>query len=486
MHRLQPFDASPASIAIADHASLLRRVFQRAVSCALASALGVGASGCYAAVDPQASPDLPGAGSGAAGQPARVTANPRPAGVSLHCVNGIPQLFTGLMARPFDAAEFRIQARSTIGPQIIFSQGVLCDTAADRAVCEAHVAAASDHANLSFTDTLSMYGPVARYVLTTRADEVSKYQSREELLQFLGPIDSPEDALLLLYYDKFPVTCPPANGIDPASIKELDDGYQVLFVIQTTSGCTETRTERVTLHVARDGRVTETARETTSTATTACAGRRPEGLRSQHLGAGAPALGEHFARMAHLEQASITAFEVLEAELVRHGAPEALIARARRAAAHEVRHTAMTRALALRFGARPTMAEVETVSLRSLEALAIDNAVEGCVRECFGAALGCYQARTAQDPEIAAAMAVIAEDETEHAALAFAIDGWVQSRLDDGARARVAAARARAVGELRGELAHVPDATTRAALGWPDATAALRVCSALEQSLWTA
>jgi hypothetical protein len=87
---------------------------------------------------------------------------------------------------------------------------------------------------------------------------------------------------------------------------------------------------------------------------------------------------------------------------------------------------------------------------------------------------------------IAAAMAEIAEDETEHAALAFAIDAWVQSRLDDRGRARVAAARADAVGALRRELGCVPDELTRVALGLPDAVAALRLCSALEQSLWAA
>jgi hypothetical protein len=197
-------------------------------------------------------------------------------------------------------------------------------------------------------------------------------------------------------------------------------------------------------------------------------------------------LGEYFARMAHLEQASIAAFEVLAAELAHHGAPIELIAAARSAAADEVRHTATTRELARRFGTSATTAEVAPRPLRSLEAIAIDNAREGCVRECFGAAVGCYQAQRAGDPEIAAAMTEIAEDETRHAALAFAIDAWVRSRLDDRSRARVASARAEAVKGLRSELAFTLDAAPRTALGMPDAAAALRLCSALEQSLWAA
>jgi hypothetical protein len=83
-------------------------------------------------------------------------------------------------------------------------------------------------------------------------------------------------------------------------------------------------------------------------------------------------------------------------------------------------------------------------------------------------------------------MGEIAEDETRHAALAFAIDAWVQSRLDQRSRARVATARADAVTVLRSELAYAPDAVAREALGLPDRAAALRLCSALERSLWAA
>ena len=526
MHHRQRFDVSQVSVAAVDYAITLRGVFRQAVGYALASALAT--SGCSATAG-DAAPSDSSAGGGNAGMAAHPqtgaagagpmvpavsapqlnggSAAPAPNGanagaaaptaqtarsapVSPQCQNGIAQLFAGLTAQPFDAAEFRVQPASTEAPQIFFGQGALCGAATNPTKCQAEIAAASAKANLPIADDCGpMYGPCTRYVLTTLADEVHKYQSRAELLQFLGPIDSPQDALLLLYYDKGHVLCESEttpsssfSGIDPSSILELDDGFQALMLTQQT-GCSGTRRERVVLHVATDGTVTETARESTSDQT-ACAGRRPEGLRSRHVGTSASALGEHFARMAHLEQASITAFEVLATELLQHGAPAELVAAARSAAADEVRHTATTTELALRFGVSPTAAEVAPHVLRSLEAIALDNASEGCVRECFGAALGCYQAQSAADPAIAAAMAEIAEDETRHAALAFAIDAWVQSQLDDHGRARVGAARAHAVNALRSEIACVPDATTRAALGLPDAAAALRLCSALEHSLW--
>jgi hypothetical protein len=541
MHRHQRFDSGPLSVAAVDYTGMLRGVFRQAVGYALASALA--ASGCAVSREPaqtetgladgkgadsQATPPTingpqrrqsdfakpksptvspvavakPMAGAAApapdgdvgasAGADAPRERTSRPTPVDLECQNGfIPQLFAGLTAQPFDAAGFLIQSAGTSTPQLLFAQGGWCATATDLAACQADVAVATDKANLPLADYYPMYGMSTRYVVTTRGNEVRKYQSRAELLQFLGPIDSAEDALLLLYYDNHPVLCESSaptstfTGIDASSVLELDDGFQVVSLAYT-GGCAGVKRERVTLHVASDGTVTEIAREIMADQMAGCVGRRPEGLSSRHVGSSASELGEYLARMAHLEHASIAAFEVLAAELAHHRAPAELIAAARSAAADEVRHTATTRELARRFGVSPTTAEVAPRPLRSLEALALDNATEGCVRECFGAALGCYQAQCAGDAAIAAAMAVIAEDETRHAALAFAIDAWVQSRLDDRSRARVAAARAHAVSALRSELAVDCDASTRAALGLPDAVAALRLCNALEQSLWAA
>jgi hypothetical protein len=50
-------------------------------------------------------------------------------------------------------------------------------------------------------------------------------------------------------------------------------------------------------------------------------------------------------------------------------------------------------------------------------------------------------AQSHPDPEIRRAMQRIAPDETRHAALAWTIAQWLDTKLNDGARARVRAAR---------------------------------------------
>ena len=78
---------------------------------------------------------------------------------------------------------------------------------------------------------------------------------------------------------------------------------------------------------------------------------------------------------------------------------------------------------------------------RDIETIARENAVEGCTRETYAALVACRQARAATDPAIRAAMAGIARDETRHAALAWAVDGWSQALLGPAARRRVRDAR---------------------------------------------
>lgn len=53
----------------------------------------------------------------------------------------------------------------------------------------------------------------------------------------------------------------------------------------------------------------------------------------------------------------------------------------------------ITRRLAARYGATAPRPRVERAPVRSLEDIAVENAVEGCVRETFGALVGAWQAR---------------------------------------------------------------------------------------------
>ena len=186
-----------------------------------------------------------------------------------------------------------------------------------------------------------------------------------------------------------------------------------------------------------------------------CSGRLPFGYvppsRAESL-----SLGAHFARMAALEDASVAAFRGLARELRALGAPRAIVRGCQRAARDEVRHARATTALARRHGVRARFATVARVSGRPLVAIAMENAVEGCVRETFGAVVARWQARTARDPVVRAVMVRIARDEARHASLAWAIDAWARPRLDRPARARVERARADAVRALSASKVDLP------------------------------
>jgi hypothetical protein len=173
------------------------------------------------------------------------------------------------------------------------------------------------------------------------------------------------------------------------------------------------------------------------------------------------------ARAAFLEAASVDAFRLLRRDLAALGAPRRLLRAASRAARDEKRHARRMRSLARRSGQTPPPASrVTATTLPTLEAMATENAVEGCVREAFGALIACYQAARATDRELAAAMRRIAVDEARHAALALRIDAWARPRLDRKARARMDLAHEEAVNELLHEME--TSVAPRARLGLPD------------------
>jgi hypothetical protein len=196
-----------------------------------------------------------------------------------------------------------------------------------------------------------------------------------------------------------------------------------------------------------------------------CEGRRPEGLVSRGVVEGrVSALGALFARMAHLEAASVPAFERLAEELANHGAPARLVRAARRSASDEVRHMRAMRALAQRYGAPIPPLQVEPFGPRPLAALALENAVEGCVRETFGALVAGWQARCALDPEVRRALGHIAPDELRHAELSWAIDAWASRRLSASEREHLREARHEALRTLARSVAQ--DKPVEAFIRW--------------------
>ncbi len=215
-------------------------------------------------------------------------------------------------------------------------------------------------------------------------------------------------------------------------------------------------------------------------------GRVPAGLRRARAANCQSVLGAHFAGAAHLEAASVHAFRRLGAELTAHGAPEALVSAARLAERDEVLHARRTARLARRFGAATPRARVKTLETRPLDVIALENAVEGCVRETFGAAVAAFQAERAVDPEIASLMATIAEDEARHASLSWSVARWANRRLPRSTRAHLAARCRAAMDQLRREIqapVH-PDLAIFAGVPTPAQQAAL--LTSLEQHLWPA
>jgi hypothetical protein len=202
-------------------------------------------------------------------------------------------------------------------------------------------------------------------------------------------------------------------------------------------------------------------------------GRRPAGFAGACATEPGTSLAEYFAACAALEGASIAAFCRLAAELEHHGAPAALVGRARKAAGEEARHFRVTAGLARTFGAgRVRCPRVRTGSPRDLAAIALENVTEGCLNETYSAAVALWQAARAGDAGVRAALAGIAEDELAHAQLAWEVHRWVAAGLGAAAAQELEQARAEAGRSLLAGCARPVDPVLVARAGLPDARAA--------------
>ncbi len=236
------------------------------------------------------------------------------------------------------------------------------------------------------------------------------------------------------------------------------DGFS--FVVTTTGddchgqfGSGTAQTVRRLVHLSRKGVFAETGRTVVTTTPTQCErmmplGRRPEGVT---VAGEASTPAAYFARAAKLEAVSVPAFDRLARELLHHGADRTLVARAERARRDEVRHAATMRALARRAGSDDAALVGPTVGdlpVRPLFAVALENAVEGCLLETWAALVATHQALHAASARLRRTMNGIAIDETRHAELARDVDAWCRARLDAEENAAIDVARAEAVAAL--------------------------------------
>ena len=194
-------------------------------------------------------------------------------------------------------------------------------------------------------------------------------------------------------------------------------------------------------------------------------------------------MAETLATMAQCEAASVDAFESLHADLARLGASRSLLRAVSAARNDEIRHARVVGKMAERFGARLPRKQAGGTGSRSLQDLAVENAEEGCVRETFGAALASVQASRARDPDIRRMMIAIAKDEGKHAALAWRIADWLETRMEPEERLCVKNARLAAMAALERELSGQDQENER--LGLPDRRGQLAALEAMREAIET-
>ena len=366
--------------------------------------------------------------------------------------------------------------------------GAACSKATDAKACTTALGAV-DPAMWSWgSDCGGFCGPSPGYqVRTTAGDKVAVIGARLDVQTAFLPIDRPSEAVAAVAAVYGGDDCQGPN------VRANGDGS---YVVKTVSGGCATNPndptksinymDETAYRVTADGTITQVGRVRVSEVANdyGCpvAGRKPAGL-----AACAPSRGDvsggYFAKMAHLEAASVVAFAHMVSELRAHGAPAALIARAEAAILDEERHAVTIGALAAEHGAAVPAVEVAPMAVRSLLEMAIENRREGCVRETFGALVAHYQAAASTERPVREAMREIAADETEHAALSWDLDAWFATRLNETERALVEAAGSEAACGLEEECRLSLDEEANGIVGLPPRSIGLQLFAGMREGL---
>lgn len=344
----------------------------------------------------------------------------------------------------------------------VWSTGEACATATDPTTC-------ADDLELTHEDAIGWShrgGWQRSYLVTTAGDTVSLYDHVDELPTLFGALDTPAEGLFFADAQKYQTKC--------QSLVESDAGNWRMEAKIYTSLCPVT-TEVREIEVTREGHV-KLLQVLDTHESGDCIGRRPEGLVNV---AASDAIGHRLARVAWLEGAAVAAFDVLAEELVRFGAPSDLVARAHQARADEVVHADLVGEMAAALGHVVPPVEVEPARSRSLLDFALENAVEGCVRETYGAAEARFAATSATSLKAQAVFSRIADDEARHAQLSRDVGRWVATQLSDAENARVSRAMVDAHNQLLTELARRQPDPTFHALGTPTSEQALAIARVL-------
>ncbi len=155
------------------------------------------------------------------------------------------------------------------------------------------------------------------------------------------------------------------------------------------------------------------------------------------------ALADFWGREALFEHASVASFARFVMQLLAAGAPADLVRSAQRAVAEEIDHATLCFGLASAYSGSPTgPSPLDLTGAFAAGQGAIDIAVavarEGCIAETVSALQVAAARDAATDPAIRSALATVAEQEMEHAALAWRYLRWAMDHGDAALHAAVA------------------------------------------------
>ncbi len=142
------------------------------------------------------------------------------------------------------------------------------------------------------------------------------------------------------------------------------------------------------------------------------------------------ALTTRWLRDAQAEHASIASFAKLTLDLIAHGAPADLIARAAKAQADEVKHARTAYGIVSALLGRsvgPGPLPMPAQSTPTLAELAASTVRDGCVNESVAAAEAMVRLAGTRTAVLRSALAAVATDEAEHAVLARDIVAWAET-----------------------------------------------------------
>lgn len=168
---------------------------------------------------------------------------------------------------PVSSLEFRLadcQSGETFA--VTYTEGTPCENAPDPQECMEFFDSyrISEGAGYNYS---CLPGCCVNYLIAERSGDIQTYESREELLSFLGTIDSFSDALIWLASDGFYYSY---NDVEASGIRAMPDGSFRIIALQTVAFCAPIITEQILLEVSPDGSIRELERREYSRNENAC------------------------------------------------------------------------------------------------------------------------------------------------------------------------------------------------------------------------